>query len=180
MNIFAVHSNSMIAASMLCDAHCNKMVLEGAQMLANCFSQEQLNDAPYTKEGKPRKYSHYNHPCSVWARKTKSNMRWLFDHTVALEHERRKRGYNPHFVSGFLSWVGANFSQSLVPDGPLTEFAVAISTDSLCRKAIPNFNKLNIVDQYRAFYNYDKASFAKWKNGNVPEWFAPKVVQEKC
>lgn len=161
---------------MLCDTHCNSQVRESVQMLANCFSLEDLKDAPYTQKGTPRKYSHWNHPSSKWTRETKSNMRWLLDHALELEHQRRLRGYNPHFVSSFLSWTAANFSKAQVPDGPLTEFAVAISDDKKCR-AFAYFNSLPTIEKYRLYYILDKP-FAKWKLDNAPDWYMKSIYRD--
>ena len=177
MNIFAVHPDARISASMLCDSHCNKMVLESAQMLANCFSLEDLKDAPYTQKGEPRKHSYFNHPSSKWARQTKSNMRWLLEHAVELERQRRLRGYNPHFSTSFLSWCNANFSKAQVPSGELSEFSVAINEKQTCR-SLPDFPNLSVVEKYRAYYIHDKP-FATWKLGNPPKWYVEKKWNDK-
>jgi hypothetical protein len=52
----------------------------------------------------------------------------------------------------------------------LTPFAVAISDDCICRKIIPNFNSLSVVDQYRAYIIYDK-DFATWTKRESPNWY---------
>jgi len=58
MNIFCIDKDPIQSAKWLCDQHVNKMVLESAQMVANCFSHEVLAEAPKTKKGTPRKYSY--------------------------------------------------------------------------------------------------------------------------
>lgn len=168
LNIFIVHENPIVAASMLCNIHCNSQIRESAQMLANCFSPELLSVAPYTQKGTPRKYSHWNHPCSIWTRKSKSNMQWLIDHAIELENQRLKRGMNPHFVFSFLIWCRDNIRYSYISEGPLTEFAVAIAEDKNCRK-LPDFNSFTIVGKYRSYICLDKP-FAVWKNAPEPEW----------
>ena len=56
MNIFWLDNDPQIAAQMLADIHVGsknrggKMIVESAQMLGNCYSLEQLLDAPYTKK----------------------------------------------------------------------------------------------------------------------------------
>ena len=37
MNIFVLHEDPIIAAQMHCDKHCNKMIVEHAQMLAAAY-----------------------------------------------------------------------------------------------------------------------------------------------
>lgn len=175
MNIFAVHANPFIAASMLCNEHCNKMVLESAQMLANCFTLEQLQDAPFTKTGNPRKHSYYNHPSSKWVRESKVNMRWLIDHAIELERQRILRGFNPHFSYSFILWCKDNMHRSVVPDGKMTKLSIAINEEQNCRK-LPYFDSLSTVDKYRHYYVLDK-SFATWKNSQQPEWY--QVMQKQ-
>jgi len=168
MNIFVVHEQAQIAASMLCNIHCNSQLKESAQMLANCFSPEMLLSAPPTQKGQVRKYSYWNHPCSLWTRKTKSNMRWLIDHAIELERQRLLRGMNPHFSYDFILWCRDHVDFSMVPDGPLTEFAIAISEDKNCRK-LPEFNNFSIVQKYRSYICFDKP-FAEWRNCEEPVW----------
>lgn len=169
MNLFVLDTNPKTAAQYNCDLHCNKIVLEIAMMLANCFEPEVLKYAPPTQKGTPRKHSYYNHPVSIWMRKTLSNMFWSIEHCLELESERIHRGYNPHYSISFINWVGDNFDKSLISDGPLTEFAIAIAPDKNCRKVI-DFENLSVIDKYRQYYIHDKP-FAKWTNRNTPFWY---------
>lgn len=167
MNIFCIDTCPIQSARWLCDQHCNKMVLESAQMLANCFNSETLADAPKAKSGNVRKHSYYNHPCSIWVRKTKENMIWLILHALEMEEERLRRGFNPHFSVSFIEWCAENVARSLVPDGDQTDFAIAISEEKDCRKH-PDFYSLDTVGKYRLYYSFDK-KFAKWTQ-NKPNW----------
>jgi hypothetical protein len=169
MNLFVLDENPIKAAQFNCDLHCNKIVLEVAQMLANCFAPDVLVHAPTTKSGTVRKHSYYNHPVSIWMRKTLSNLFWSIEHAYGLESERLHRGYNPHHSIAFIDWCANNFDKSVVPDGNLTEFAVAIAPDKNCRK-VSGFNNMSVVDKYRQYYIHDKP-FAEWSNRNVPDWF---------
>jgi len=169
MNLFILDENPIKAAQYNCDLHCNKIVLEAAQMLANCFEPDVLLHAPTTKAGTVRKHSYYNHPVSIWMRKTLSNLFWSIEHAYGLEEERLHRGYNPHHSITFIRWCADNFDKSVVPDGMLTEFAVAISADKNCRK-VDGFEYMNVVNKYRQYYIHDKP-FAEWSNRNTPDWF---------
>lgn len=187
MNIFCIDRCPVVAARHLVDTHCVKMVLESAQMLANCFTHEQLASAgcPRTQAGTVRKYSHYNHPCSKWVRVSRENMRWLYSHAVAMDMERitrtmmrvnehqtlREEGkeYNedivdispvPHFCMPFIHWVLANINESIVPEGPLTEFAQAMPDEYKCEDS---------VHAYRNFYKTGKAHLHVWTR-NKPTW----------
>lgn len=169
MNIFCLDSDPKIAAQYNCDQHCNKIVLECAQMMANCFPLDVLKTAPPNSAGESRKHSYFNHPVSKWMRQTLGNLLWSIDHAFALEAERLYRSYKPHFSIKFIEWVANNFDKSIVPDGAQTEFAVAISPTMKCRTQ-PNFDVLNSVEKYRLYYIYDKP-FATWKKRSKPNWF---------
>jgi hypothetical protein len=167
MNIFCIDKDPIQSAKWLCDQHVNKMVLESAQMVANCFSHEVLAEAPKTKKGTPRKYSYEKHPCSIWARATIDNLKWLLTHSLAMEVERLDRGFNPHFSAEFLHWAYENIDKSSNPAGSQTPFAIAISEHMNCRQH-ENFDSADEVGKYRLYYKYDKP-FATWKK-NKPIW----------
>ena len=173
MNIFCIDKDPIQSAKWLCDQHCNKMVLESAQMVANCFTLETLAElAPKTQKGTARKHSYYKHPCSIWARKTLGNLSWLLRHALAMEVERLDRGFNPHFSAEFLhwaldmtDWLGADNVEDTTMEQ--TPFAIAISDTMKCRQD-PSFESCDEVGKYRLYYKLDK-SFATWKK-NKPLW----------
>jgi hypothetical protein len=172
MNIFVLDHCPKKAAEYNCDKHVSKIVLEIAQMTANCFSLDDLKTAPPNSLGQPRKHSYFNHPVSKWMRETLGNLFWSLDHAIALESERLYRGYNPHFSMRFIRWVADNFDKSIVPDAPQTEFAVAIADQMQCRKHV-DFNFLDSVGKYRLYYQYDKP-FVTWTRRTQPDWFIKK------
>ena len=171
MNIFCIDKDPIQSAKWLCDQHCNKMVLESAQMVANCFTLETLAElAPKTQKGTARKHSYYKHPCSIWARETFGNLYWLLTHSLAMEVERLNRGFKPHFSAEFLHWAYDKFldADNIKEDSlEQTPFAIAISDTMKCRQD-PNFESSDEVGKYRLYYKYDKA-FATWKK-NKPLW----------
>ena len=170
MNLFVLDENPKTAAQFNCDKHISKIILEVAQMLANCFEEEVLVDAPRTQKGTIRKHSYYNHPVSIWMRETLSNFIWSIEHAFGLEEERNYRGFTtPHFSINFIRWAYDNFDKSVVKYGDLTPFAVAISPDKNCRK-ISNFDSLCSVEKYRLYYIHDKP-FANWTKRDIPYWF---------
>lgn len=168
MNIFILQDDPILAARDNCDTHCNKIFLEISQMLANCFTVEELKKAPKTQKGAVRKHSYFNHPVSKFVRASKINMEWVIEHAEELERQRLLIGYNPHFSTTFLKWVKENINNSSVPAGSLTNFAIAIPQDSNCR-ALPNFEEMDAISKYRAYYKFDKP-FATWTNRKKPEW----------
>jgi len=171
MNIFVLDHCPKKAAEYNCDKHVSKIVVEIAQMAANCFSLNTLKSAPPNFSGQPRKHSYFNHPVSKWMRETLGNLLWSIDHAFTLESERLYRGYNPHFSMRFIRWVADNFDKSIVVDGPQTEFAVAIAPTMRCRQH-PSFNSLDPIAKYRLYYMYDKP-FVTWTRREKPHWFNP-------
>jgi hypothetical protein len=177
MNIFVTNEDPVLAARDLCDKHVrSKMQIEGAIMLAHAFPQEVLDhpSTPKTKTGKSRKSGkgYSKHQCSIWARESKDNFMWLTNHTLEQFSERMYRWPNSteHFTKDFIVWCSKNLHNTTIQKSSLTPFAVAISDDCTCRKIIPNFNNLSVVDQYRAYIIYDK-DFATWTKRESPNWY---------
>ena len=152
MNIFILDENPEKAARDHCDKHVIKMILESGQML--CSAHEQ-GKAPW-------KRSHYNHPCTIWARTTKENYRWLATLGLELCAEYTRR-YNKHHKSeNVLIWCAENIPTT-IPDGPLTQFAIAIKNSA--------YHRPTAVESYRAYYIGDKVRFARWKYCEPPQWW---------
>lgn len=142
MNLFILSEDPIEAAIFNCNTHCNKMFLEGVQMLTNCFPEHVLVEMPRTVKDTVRKYSHFNHPVSKWIRESRCNLQWCFDHVAKLESERLYRGMNPHFSSTAFNWICYHKSKMIdIPDKGLTPFASAIAKDTICRSKIWNFDK---------------------------------------
>jgi hypothetical protein len=172
MNIFCLDQDPKKAARYLCDAHVIKMIVESAQMLANCFTLERLaaDDCPRNSSGNARSHGYSNHPCTRWAMESSSNMNWLILHALSMCHEKKRRYGGGHFSESFIRWCDLRYNDSLVPLGGLTDFAIAISDQQQCRKH-QGFDGLTAVEKYRLYYIYDKSSFAKWKFCSPPKWF---------
>lgn len=168
MNLFVLDADPIIAAKYNCDVHCNKIITEILGMAANCFDKQLLEEAPRTAKNEVRKHSHYNHPVSIWMRKTTENFYWSMLHAFALEQERMKIGYKPYKFLHVLDWFINNIEKSVINKGELTEFAVAINENMNCRK-LSNFSAMSVIDKYRAYYKLDKP-FASWKNREIPHF----------
>ena len=154
MNIFAVNQDPRKAARELCDKHVVKMILESAQMLCSAFPN---GDAPY-------KQAYVNHPCTIWARETIQNYEWLLSHAYAMCQEYTRRYGKVHKSIYAIEWCGKNYHKLCLPHTGLTPFA----------QAMPDEYKNNCaITAYQNYYNGEKSSFAKWRNGNVPDWFIP-------
>ena len=173
MNIFCLDANPTVAAQYLCDKHINKMIVESAQMLANAFTLDRLQqaDCPRNQKGQPRSHGYSKHPCTVWTYQTQSNADWLCDHAIAMHDERSYRWPDraEHFSLAFIKWCKDNLQDSIAPQGSLTDFAIAISDDMSCRQ-VDGFDSLSAVEKYRLYYKHDKP-FVMWTKRQVPAWF---------
>jgi len=155
MNIFVLSENPIEAAQYHCDKHATKMVLEHTQMLSTAIrvcSNDSIDNV-YKK-------AHLNHPCSIWARKTRSNFNWLCEMTEALFQEYSSR-YNNLHKSYSIFDICRRYSD-LIPEGELTNFAQAMPIE---------YKNPDAVKAYRTYYLNDKKEFAVWRLGNVPYWW---------
>ena len=73
-----------------------------------------------------RTKAQYNHPCSVWTRASRANFNSTFELAEALAAEFRYRFDKLHGSEAALNWVKRHRSEALVPDGPLTPYALAM------------------------------------------------------
>ena len=152
MNIFVLHDDPVVAAQMMCDKHVVKMILESNQMLCT-VARKQGFDAPY-------RTAHPKHPCTLWAGESYENWQWLVKHSRALCEEYTRRYGRIHKSQAVTEWA-ENLNINLPTIGQ-TPF----------RLAMPNeFKTEDPVESYRNYYIGAKARIAKWKNGNVPNWW---------
>jgi len=85
MNIFYLDRDPYKAASYFYDKHKVKMILESAQMLCTAHHvYGNPDDVPYRQ-------AHLNHPSTIWARESRPNYYWLYEHMIALGQEYTKR-----------------------------------------------------------------------------------------
>jgi hypothetical protein len=151
MNIFILDTDPTLAAQYACDKHVVKMVLETAQLLSTVAHVNGI-EAQY-------KPTHKNHPCTLWAGKSKSNAEWLIAHGVALGKEYTRRYGKVHKSSLVIADLAA--LPSALPDLGLTPFAQAMP--DIYRNADP-------VVAYRKYYKTAKADIATWKTA-TPNWW---------
>ena len=180
MNIFATSQCPVQSARWLCDKHVVKMGVESVELLANCFTLDRLSkpDCPRTQKNRIRGHFNPKHPSCLFTTHNRSNMRWVIDHAEAIfqeKYERYPKG-GRHFSHDFLDWVRANVADSIVPEGELTDFTVAISADKNCRQ-INGFDKLPVTERYRLYIIHDKP-FATWPEGKTPPWIPQTYISE--
>jgi hypothetical protein len=152
MNIFALSYNPAECARFHNNKHCSKMILEHTQML--CTNLARLGvEVPY-------KPVHRNHPCTLWAGKTRNNFLWLCYLTFCLGEEFTYRYGGQH--KSILVAEHCMKYWGYLPEGDLTPFALAMPDE---------FKRRCPIESYRNYYKGDKAHLADWGKRNVPEWF---------
>ena len=156
MNIFILDENPVRAARMQCDRHVVKMTLETAQMLSTVIN-ELGGQSPY-------KTAHVNHPCSVWARQSVENFRWLYRHGMALSLEYTKRYGKIHKSEAVIRQsLDALPTVSMTP-GERTPFPLCMPD---------KYKSDDAVESYRRFYIGEKSRFAQWnKTTAPPAWWS--------
>ena len=110
MNIFYLDKDPYKAASYFYDKHKVKMILESAQMLCTAHHvYGNPDDVPYRQ-------AHLNHPSTIWARESRPNYFWLYEHMIALGQEYTKRYGKIHKTID-----KCRFALSFCPDGITSE-----------------------------------------------------------
>ena len=155
MNIFVLSRDPVKAAEMLCDTHVVAMGREAAQMLSTAAHMSGV-EVGY-------KPTHHNHPCTVWARRSKANFEWLLAHGFAICMEYTRRYLHVHGAKTALIAVRDCAWLIRFKETELTPFAQAMPEQ---------YKHPNAVTAYRAFYKGEKARIAKWRNGrSPPSWW---------
>lgn len=132
------------------------MPLETAQMLCSVFH------ALSEKASIPYKKTHFNHPCSVWARHSNLNFCWLVEHGFALCEEYKLRYGREHKCREVIQWCHQNKSALQFELTNMTPFA----------QAMPEKHRgADAVEAYRSYYIEEKSQIAVWPKGRTPSWW---------
>ena len=162
MNIFVLDKNPSVAASMHCDKHVPKMILETAQMLSTAHHVYDTPQAPLVY-----KKAYLNHPCTIWIRESKANYGWAWTlyHELLVEFRKRRGKYHK---SGELIHDRADTPSEMPNIGP-TPFAQAMPDE---------YKQEDAVEAYRAYYMGDNAAFAMWDwpTAQTPYWWKNSEV----
>jgi hypothetical protein len=184
MNLFILDSNPYTAAESYQDLHVNKIICEGSQMLANCYTLERLAqpDVPLTQKGTARVHSYQKHPMALWIRANIRNFAWTLQHLTALCSEYtyrfKKEHFNDkHYTEAFIRWCNETSpTEVLIKEYDkcsLTEWPQCFGQYPQC--IVPG----DPVAGYRNYYNTAKSVFivrgkpvyATWTRRPVPAWF---------
>jgi Pyrimidine dimer DNA glycosylase len=176
MNLFLLSSNVQECASFHCDKHVVKQITENLQTMVSALIRNGVDQQflPKTKSGTTPKESHKNHPITRWVGDSYCNFLKSGEIGLALCAEYTKRYSKTHFCEAGIRYLRDN-AKAIAPDLystkiAMTPYAIAIGSDSECRK-LPFFEKLHTIDKYRMYYFFDKKDIATWKFTEKPYWF---------
>ena len=153
MNIFVTSKCPIQSANWLDDVRANKMFLESCQMLSTWMHE--LHPDVYCSK-RYYKTTHLNHPCNVWIRESKSNIKWLFDHTRQLSRRLKPEHKCNRILHNFME------------DAPL----LVCSQEPKDFMNCTTFKEVPVVtDAYKLFMN------EKWKNDKIKlSWNQPNAI----
>ena len=158
MNIFILDRDQELAAKYHCDKHIIKMPLEQCQLLS---SAHYSSSSTIPLEGIYKK-THYNHPCAIWARKTRGNYLWLtsFTHSLCVEYTFRYARLHKCFTD-VLPILMENIPSGIDSSLEVTPFAQAMPEQ---------YKDSDPVIAYRRYYLEEKSHLFSWQKRRVPYW----------
>ena len=161
MNIFAFDKCPMQSALWLDDIRKNKMILESAQMLSTAVRTL----CPDTDLGVYR-VAYLNHPCSIWARKSRGNFKWLLSHMSHLFLQKDGRHKSADLIPLFQQYADhGQFEQE-----SLTEFANCARNQE---RGVDYSHYKDVHEAYRLYMNdrwKERNITLTWRWGEQPEW----------
>lgn len=186
MNIFILDDDLNLTAQSMLQKHLTKMPTEHTQLLCSAIHiTRQFGYSPskavskecrifnnWIKQDESRRFdssanvdlyliSHENHPCAIWARKSRENFLYLCDLNDAIQREYEYRGGSKLIKSIELSRKIRPLAD-LLPSKGLTPFTMAINPE--------NLKEFNVVNSYRRYYNLCKRDLFDWGNRDTPDW----------
>ena len=200
MNIFALSKDPVESAQQMLDKHVVKMPTETCQMLHTnilYMAYRQTHDKePQLKDlkafhvvcgSKLMKPAMLNHPSTIWARQSRQNFVWLYEHGLALcaEYIRRYPKYdknNSVIIHGSCDRIlDVNIHEDLIyrhgfPHSGLTPVTIAMFDKyRLDEKEYYNRNPNAtdwdfVIASYKHYYLEGKWEFATWKT-QPPNWW---------
>lgn len=181
MNIFFIDSHPDQAPIYMMDKHIVKMPLESAQMLSTAhrlldgkivevdgksihlLDGESISDGIIQNQ-KCYKVAHKAHPCTVWTMQTGGNYHYHLRLLIGMLNEYKYRYGKVHAVEKLIPFL-RNIPKNIPQPSILHKFTPP-------PQCMPDkYKHENITTAYRNFYAGEKFHFAKWKSGEMPNWF---------
>lgn len=155
MNLFILDKCPSISAQMNCDKHVCKIILEAYQMLSLAhLENNSVHSFLYNA------HTHRNNHVSIWVRASVDTYLWTCHHALALCSEYTVRYNKIHKLEPLVHWCTTNIPN--IPKIGMLPFRQAVAED--CYRDDP-------VEAYHLYYVKYKRRLARWKLGNVPQWY---------
>ena len=161
MNIFALSRCPMQSAWWLDDIRKNKMILESAQMLSTAVRVL----SPDT-DLSVYKVAYLNHPCTIWARQSRDNFKWLLSH---MSHLWLQKG-GEHGSARLIPQLDEYSSTGYFPNEELTPFANCARN---LERGVDYSEHADTHEAYRLYMNdrWKETNITlTWRWGREPEW----------
>jgi hypothetical protein len=186
MNIFYLDPDPKTCAEMHCDKHVVKMIIEYAQLMSTAhrvIDGEQYTDLTANgrriqrwrlddeREHTLYKASHINHPSAIWCRENIENYNWLYDMWSYSLDEYTHRYGKTHLCAKLKDALYAGPRRIKNGEFFAPTPAMPVDLKVLAENPTPG-RKYDSLKSYHKYYIQEKVRFAKWKNRNIPEWFA--------
>ena len=161
MNIFALDKCPMQSAQWLDDIRKNKMILESAQMLSTAVRVL----SPDT-DLSVYKVAYLNHPCTIWARQSRENFKWLLSHMSHLFLQKDGLHKSANLLTDFQKYADSGY----FPSEGLTPFA------NCARNLERGVDYSDVDDVHQAYRMYMNDRWKEnnitltWRWGREPEW----------
>lgn len=163
MNIFFLHWDVELCASMHCDKHVVKMILEYCQLLSTAWH---VIDPDHQFFSPRYKKTHINHPCSIWVRQHPANYVWLCELCANLLKEYTHRYDKVHKSQPVLQELQANIPPIQGYQPPFDSVNFQTLPQAMPRK----FKHSNAFEAYRMYYVCEKKHILAWKRRPVPDF----------
>ena len=188
MNIFYLDKDPKVCATMHCDKHVVKMIIEYAQLLSTAHRVlDGVSKNVLTKSN--RKYTTWihptplmettlykstmrNHPSAIWARQSLSHYVYLKELWKNLCAEYTYRYGKVHITYTKLIDV-LEVNPMNIPNVPFFDPPPAMSHFPDC--IVPN----NSLHSYYNYYIVAKNYFAKWTKRPIPEWYSEGLKSKR-
>eukprot|EP01137_Pigoraptor_chileana_P011139 Opistho-2@61555 len=179
MNLFVLHALPRAAAAMHCNKHVPKMIVEAAQLRSNThhFLGSQWA-AGGDGSSVVRLYKQYGSPNMrlapmIWLQESLSNYRWACEMGLALCDVYTKRYGKRHKSQDVLAWLSAHEPADVLVDKGLTPFRPAVPEQYI----VVTGEVIDPIESYRMYYVCEKNYFAKWPEGEVPDWYTAGLTK---
>lgn len=177
MNLFYLHKEPKISATLHCDKHVCKMIIEYAQMLSTAHrildgheyidssSGRRIRRWELDPDREPYLYkaSHINHPSTLWVRENAIQYQYAYDMFENLCNEYTYRYEREHLTDTKLRDI-LNCLPDNIKLGEWSEPPQCMPDDV----KVPN----DSISAYHKYYAVYKKDFAKWTGREVPQFMS--------